>query len=99
MKIAVGSPNYFLTTFGRTAARDQICERDQEPNVAQAMHLINGDTIQQAVSKPGNLLDRLLARSDMSDKERLAEIYLAALSRTQTAKEESRVLELLQGAP
>jgi hypothetical protein len=96
MKIAVGSPNYFLTTFGRTAARDQICERDQEPNVAQAMHLINGDTIQQSVTRPGNLLDRLLARRDIDDRGRLEEVYLAAFSRPPTPKEASHFLTLLK---
>lgn len=99
MRIGVGSPNYFLTTFGRTAARDQICERDREPNVAQAMHLINGDTIQQAVTKQGNIIDRLLARRDLDDAGRLEEVYLTAFSRPPTAKEASHFLTLIKAAP
>jgi hypothetical protein len=98
MKVAIGSPNYFLTTFGRAGAREQICERDQEATVAQAMHLINGDTIQQVVTKPGNLLDRLLARRDLDDAGRLEEIYLTAFSRPPTPREASNFLELLKSA-
>ena len=99
MSVAVGSPNYFLTTFGKTGARDQICERDQEPNVGQAMHLINGDTIQAAVTKRDNIIGRLLSRPDLTDDRRMEEIYLAALSRAPTEKEASNFLSLLSGAP
>ena len=99
MSVAVGSPNYFLTTFGKTGARDQICERDQEPNVGQAMHLINGDTIQAAVTKRDNIIGRLLSRRDLTDDRRMEEIYLAALSRAPTEKEASNFLSLLNGAP
>ena len=97
MKVAIGSPNYFLTTFGRAGAREQICERDRETTVAQAIDFINGDTIQQVVTKPGNLLDRLLARQRPGRcGPAEEEIYLTAFSRPPTPREASNFLELLK---
>jgi hypothetical protein len=97
MSVAVGSPNYFLMTFGRTQFRDQICERDHEPNVTQAMHLVNGETINTLVTFSGNIIDRLLGRSNLSDENRVEEIYLAALTRRPTAEELAEVKPKLAG--
>ena len=44
MSIPQGAPSYFLQTFGRVKAREVICERDSQPDMAQAMHLISGET-------------------------------------------------------
>ena len=88
----VGSPNYFLSAFGKAGARDQICERDHEPDVAQAMHLINGDTIQKLITTPGNIIERVLGQADWTDKQRMEEIYLTVLSRYPTEKEASVLL-------
>jgi len=97
MSVAVGSPNYFLMTFGKTQFRDQICERDNEPNVSQAMHLVNGETINTWVSSPGNIVDRLLGKPDLSDENRVEEIYLASLTRRPTAEELAEVKPKLAG--
>ncbi len=91
LEVAQGSPNYFMTTFGKTAAREQICERNQEPDVAQAMHLVNGDTINNLIKAPGNIIDRLLARSDWSGARKIEEIYLSALSRRPTPEESAEL--------
>jgi hypothetical protein len=90
--VAVGSPNYFLTTFGKVGLRDQICERDHESNVAQAMHLINGDSVQSFVTARGNIVERVLAKTEWDDARRIADIYMAALARipTETELAESR---------
>jgi len=47
-----GTSNYFLTTFGR-ATRDTVCscEVKMEPNLSQALHLLNGSTVQEKVAK------------------------------------------------
>jgi hypothetical protein len=97
MSVAVGSPNYFLIAFGRTQVREIICERDHEPNVAQAMNLVNGDTINTLVTSSGNIIERLLARPDLSDENRVEEIYLAALTRRQTAEEMAEIKRNLTG--
>ncbi|MFN0165673.1 MAG: DUF1553 domain-containing protein [Bryobacteraceae bacterium] len=87
MAVAVGSPNYFLTAFGKVGQRDQICERNHEPDVAQAMHLINGDLMQNLTTARNNIVDRVLANEMWDDRRRLSEIYQAALTRTPTAPE------------
>jgi len=55
--------------------------------VAQAMHLINGETLNNLVTAPGNIIDLVLAKSDWTDEQRLEEIYLACLSRQPTSEE------------
>ena len=97
MSVAVGSPNYFLMTFGRTQFRDQICERDHEPNVAQAMNLVNGETINTLVTSSGNIVDRLLGRPDLRDEDRVEELYLAGLTRRPTDEELAEVKPKLAG--
>src|SRR5262249_7745744 len=87
ISVAVGSPSYFLMAFGKVESRDQISERDHQPNVAQAMHLINGETLNNLVTAPGNIIDLVLAKSDWTDEQRLEEIYLACLSRQPTSEE------------
>ncbi len=86
----------FLDVFGRPARQVTCeCERNMEPNVAQALHLISAETINRKVSSKGGMVDRLIA-SEKSDKEILAEIYLATLCRAPTASEESAVTAALQ---
>mgnify|MGYP003339238369 CR=1 FL=1 len=49
-----GTTTYFLTTFGR-ANRDTVCACDvkTEPTLSQALHMINGDTIQGKIAQGG----------------------------------------------
>ena len=51
---------YFLTTFGR-ANRGTVCscEVRMEPNLSQALHLLNGDTVQGKIQQ-GGLVKKLL---------------------------------------
>jgi hypothetical protein len=52
--------NYFLTTFGRaTRATVCSCEVKMEPNLSQALHLLNGDTTQQRI-RQGKLVESML---------------------------------------
>src|SRR5205823_11161644 len=49
--------SYFLTAFGRPEREKTCaCERQQEPNVAQALHLSNGDTINAKLRAAGGLI-------------------------------------------
>src|SRR5205085_7113461 len=52
--------NYFLTTFGR-ATRETVCacEAKTEPTLSQALHMLNGNTIQGKVQQ-GGLVKKLL---------------------------------------
>jgi hypothetical protein len=98
INVAVGSPNYFLMTFGKVQFRDQICERDHEPDVAQAMNLVDGDTVNQAVSASGNIIERVLGRPEWDDSRRIEEIYLTALSRHPTSEESAGITKHLANA-
>ena len=90
-----GSGNYYLGAFGKPMFRDVICERDQQATVAQALHLVSGDTIQELVTSSGNIIDELLSRLDLNDERRLGELYLAAYSRNPTTEEKGRLIEML----
>ena len=72
----------FLKTFGQPARELACeCERESDGNLAQALQLINGPTVNDKVKHPGNRLTKLLAGPG-SDRSRLDELYLTALSRT-----------------
>ncbi len=72
---------YFLSVFGRPAMESACeCERTVDANLAQSLHLINSQSIQQKlISKTGRAAQ--LAEGDLSDKDKLFEIYLSAFSR------------------
>ena len=71
----------FLKTFGQPARELACeCERESDSNLAQALQLINGPTVNEKLRNPGNRLGRLLGQK-MSEPDMLNELYLATLSR------------------
>jgi len=71
----------FLKTFGQPGRELACeCEREGDSNLAQALQLINGPTINEKVRNGNNRLGKLLA-AKKTDKEILDELYLATLSR------------------
>jgi hypothetical protein len=71
----------FLKTFGQPARELACeCERESDSNLAQALQLINGPTINEKIRNPNNRLGKLLAEKK-SEKEILDALYLATLSR------------------
>ena len=92
VQIADGNvSSYFLTTFGR-ATRETVCscEVRMEPNLSQALHLLNGDTVNSKVQSGGVVKKMLTAGK--KPEEVLDELYLRTLTRKPTAAE----LEKLQ---
>ena len=91
--------SYFLTAFGRPdRERTCACERQQEPNVAQALHLSNGDTVNMKLRATGGLIERLL-KENATDDQALDALYLAALSRAPSAAERAKAIAILREAP
>ncbi|NBV21580.1 MAG: DUF1553 domain-containing protein [Proteobacteria bacterium] len=90
--------NYFLKTFGR-ADRLQTCEceRTEEPTMAQALHIANGDTLNQKLSAKENRIAQLMA-AKKSNEEILDEAFLGSLSRLPSTNEKTRSLKLLADA-
>ena len=78
--------NYFLTTFGR-AKRDTVCacEVTMDPSLSQALHLLNGDTVNNKIIS-GGVVKKLMA-AKKSPKEITDELYLRALARKPTKAE------------
>ncbi len=92
MSIPEGAPSYFLQTFGRMKAREVICERDNQPDMAQAMHLISGETLQKKTTAKGGLLDRWLADPSMTDEAIVRRLFVSALARSPDERELSLAL-------
>jgi hypothetical protein len=71
----------FLKTFGQPARELACeCERESDGNLAQALQLINGPTVNEKVRSADNRLGSLLA-AKMNDEQVLTELYYAALAR------------------
>jgi len=86
--------NYFLKTFGRST-RESVCscEVKQEPNLSQALHLLNGDTVHKKI-KAGNLIGKW-QKSGLNKTEIVEKLYLRILSRSPTESELKSVLATL----
>src|SRR5262249_26016959 len=71
----------FLKTFGQPGRELACeCEREGDSNLAQALQLINGPTINEKNRDPKNRLGKLLARK-LPEKEILNTLYLTAFAR------------------
>lgn len=79
--------NYFLNTFGKPR-REGVCEceRTSDPNLAQALHTLNGDLIMEKIASPTGRISRLLAAKAPHD-DIVNELFLATCSRRPTAAE------------
>jgi len=90
--------SYFLRSFGRP---DRVttceCERTNEPSMAQALHIANGDTLNQKLEAKDNRVDKLL-RSGRPDNQIVEDCYLLSLSRLPTPKEHDSMLSMLASA-
>lgn len=98
VQIADGNTaTYFLTTFGR-ASRETVCscEVKMEPNLGQALHLLNGESVHQKV-KEGAVVKHLL-EAKKSTPQVLSDLYLRCLSRRPTDDETRSVESQLIGA-
>lgn len=86
-----------LDTFGRPDPnQDPPCERTPDTSVVQALHLMNAPQLQNKIASENGRVARL-AKSDLSPRAIVEELYLAAYSRLPT-DEERAVGERLAGA-
>jgi hypothetical protein len=78
--------SYFLDVFGRPQRISACeCERVSEANLAQALHLLNSDEIQNKLARPNGRAD-LLARDPRPDAEKVEEMFLWAFGRRPSAE-------------
>jgi hypothetical protein len=87
--------NYFLTAFGRPP-REQTreSERTSVPTITQALHAINGGTLNNKLRATGSAADMLL-KLEMADDQVVDYVFLAALSRHPTERERRAIVENL----
>ncbi len=81
----------FLTSFGRPARN--ICdssERSSDPNVAQALHVINGETLNKKISADDGYA-ALFLKLGLSERRVVEQLFLSAYSRYPTDQEREAV--------
>jgi hypothetical protein len=94
-QIADGTTStYFLKTFGR-ARRESVCscEVKMEPTLSQALHLLNGDTVNTKVQQ-GGVIDAL-QKEKLEPVQIVERLYVMCLSRKPTPEEIEKVRPLL----
>src|SRR4029077_344590 len=88
----------FLTSFGRPPRI--VCdaaERSSAPSVAQALHVINGDTLNKKLSAR-DAYPALAIKLGLSDSKILDHLFLSAYGRYPSDPEKQPMLEALQKA-
>ncbi len=96
VEIADGNTEtYFLSTFGR-ASRTTVCscEVKVDPNLSQALHLLNGNTVQRKIAE-GEVVKRLLAEKKTPDQV-IETLYLRCFSRAPTDDEKVKLKAFLK---
>jgi hypothetical protein len=90
--------SYFLKTFGRPDREKTCeCERTAEPNIAQVLHIANGDSINQKLAAKENAISQQLDAKTPPDKL-VEDACLSALSRYPTETERERMLKNMREA-
>lgn len=90
--------SYFLTSFGRPPRQQtRESERTSVPTITQALHIINGDTLNNKLRAPNSSLDMLL-KLGFSDEQIIDYLYLSSLSRYPTEAERSALVGALATA-
>jgi hypothetical protein len=79
--------SYFLDVFGRPQRISACeCERVSEANLAQALHLLNSDEVQNKLTRGGGRAD-LLVQDKRPDDEKVTELFLWAFARKPTSED------------
>jgi hypothetical protein len=99
VQIADGAvSNYFLTTFGR-AKRESVSSSEvkTDPNLSQALHLMNGDAINDRIRR-GRVVERLITDGKSNDVI-VTDLFMRVFGRHPLAAEKDAVLKALASDP
>lgn len=90
--------SYFLTAFGRPS-REQTreSERTAEPSITQALHVINGDTLNSKLRSPDGTV-AMLMKLGLSDERTVEYLFLSAFSRMPNGEEKQLMTAALRTA-
>ncbi|MEM8678572.1 MAG: DUF1553 domain-containing protein, partial [Planctomycetota bacterium] len=93
--VGIKLPDGFLNNLGRPPRESACeCERNTDLQMGPVMALINGATVGEALSQPGNAIEQLV--SDESDNRRLVQkLFLRILNRPARAAEIDDALKLI----
>lgn len=90
----------FLKTFGRNQRRITCeCERSDEPSIIQALHLSNGETLNNKLSEKGGIVDQLIERFPEDNLGLVRAAYLRTLCREPTDSESRGIASELEQTP
>lgn len=95
VQIADGNTSsYFLTTFGR-AKRESVCscEVKMEPNLSQALHMINGDTSNSKI-RQGQFVAKCIQQK-MDVPGIIEDMYIRCFTRKPSPEETARLLAIV----
>jgi hypothetical protein len=88
----------FLDSFGRPdRSQPCSCERQQDSSVTQALHLNNGNTLNDKLRSKSSRVEQWV-KDKVGDEEALRRVFLLALSRGPTAAEQKRFASLMAEA-
>jgi hypothetical protein len=91
--------SFLLDIFGRPSRQITCeCERTAQPNIAQALHLLNGDFLARKIADPKGRVAKLF-QAKRTLPEIVDELYLVSLGRLPQEDERSRALESIGQAP
>ncbi len=95
VQIADGTRStYFLRTFGRATRETPCsCEVKMEPTLSQALHLMNGSTVNKKMGQ-GGLIAKLMTTKKFPE-ERITELYVRCLSRSPSKDELAKLTPIL----
>jgi hypothetical protein len=92
-----GVTSYFLTVFGKPEASSACeCERSQEANLAQSLHLLNSGEVQGKLAAGSGRAARLAADAQRTDADKVRELYLCVYSREPAIDESAIATSHLQ---
>lgn len=97
-EMKAASPEMFLSLFGKPSRLLTCeCERSGGTTMGQAFQLISGPAIDDLLTAPDNRIGQLLS-SNKNNRERIADLYWAALSRPPSEPESKAALAYLEKA-
>lgn len=90
--------HYFLRLFGRPTRQTACeCERVTEPSVAQVLHLLNSERVQDKLAHENGFVAKL-ARRESENSRAVDDLYLGLFSRLPTDPERQVAVEYLSKA-
>jgi hypothetical protein len=99
VQIADGAvSNYFLTTFGRSK-RESVASTEvkTDPNLSQALHLMNGDAVNDRIRR-GQVVEKMIT-AGKKDDEIIRELFLRVFGRLPSGVEMKSVTDAIATEP